>query len=1241
MSASPSRHSPPPPLISGSTATKAPFTAATGDRAQAASGSTFYHSPQDLTAEGPRHYDQAQARPAKPALRLPARPEQSPSPDTSGQNRYYCVTSRQATQAATRPSWVKVECWDGYKGHPAPSNNMAAPNLSPRPPRYQPSPPDNSRLEAGGRVRATGSQRLSEEERGGHATSAGTLYGLDHGTPQPYQLPAYSDGGPYQPMDPCWLELGEGVISPDRTPMLHSLAQESRSLRAPWAEGSGPPPLPDVNPPGKQQRRSDRFATALRNEIQMKRAQLQKSKSAAALTGTPEAVAIGNELEESPPNSASSSDGSSSTSYKDDLKEAQARVLRATSFRRRDLGPVVVPRQPPLPDRRTPAYPVPPVTLASPAALPDHPRAPVQAAAAHHLARVGGRKRLTPEQKLRSYSEPEKMNQVGVPDDLPIPQPGAAATAPPSSFADRRHFFEAGSKVGRPTPAYSRPPPPGRRPGVGGEAQWRRPPGKSRSTDAEECPSETEGRARASSLGCESAKGATDPGGSWPPRNVATQPSRHPQRPPPTGYLDEQDPSGPKAEPERLGTFAEYQASWREQRKISEARSSGKFHSADNILEQNCQESVDPQYVHGRSRSSPSSDFYVQEVPVAVRRRTEGYQKETERPTPTAGEGGRASLPARSIPQLEVLSCLSLSAPSELCLDSGSTENPSEGWKSPLEQNSEHSWSVRNAQASGNLPQEWHEPAVTMLSGQRYPGAGEGESERKTQLDHLQSCTQNPPLSKYWAAGDNIAWAEEKLAATSQRKGAAPTQPDKYRPQELPCSGPPDQPSAGTTETPARGTDLSPSSAAGWGCREPQLSDSLRRAHLGKVAVKEDNSESPAFHFIPKPPLDVPRSPSPQFAPQRLTDKPPLIVEDDNLARIEKVTENNMTVKKVPIKIVRSESQTEKESRHNLLNNVDLIGFADQERAESIGTCENPYSLFAAYSRQEAGLSVGPAEVAASSAGEDEELSPGSSCGKATEKSVEDIKSEELAREIVDKDRSLADILYPNSKMKTTMDLMEGIFPKDDCFLQEAQQRRKLLPSRSYSPKPTEEREEEILPLGASLTTSSTYYSTSAPKAELLNKMKDMQQQMEEEEESEDELNHDLTEKKQELIDSISKKLQVLRDARESLQDDIQANNLLGDEVEAFVKDVCKPNEFEKFRMFIGDLDKVVNLLLSLSGRLARVENALNTLEESASPDERVRGFMPFQLVQGLGTKQERLTKAPVSLYSTVVMILG
>ena len=92
----------------------------------------------------------------------------------------------------------------------------------------------------------------------------------------------------------------------------------------------------------------------------------------------------------------------------------------------------------------------------------------------------------------------------------------------------------------------------------------------------------------------------------------------------------------------------------------------------------------------------------------------------------------------------------------------------------------------------------------------------------------------------------------------------------------------------------------------------------------------------------------------------------------------------------------------------------------------------------------------------------------------------------------------------------------------------------------------------------------------------------------------------------QELIESISRKLQVLREARESLLEDIRANSALGDEVDAIAKDVCKPNEFDKFRMFIGDLDKVVNLLLSLSGRLARVENALNNLDDTTSPGDRV-----------------------------------
>lgn len=91
-----------------------------------------------------------------------------------------------------------------------------------------------------------------------------------------------------------------------------------------------------------------------------------------------------------------------------------------------------------------------------------------------------------------------------------------------------------------------------------------------------------------------------------------------------------------------------------------------------------------------------------------------------------------------------------------------------------------------------------------------------------------------------------------------------------------------------------------------------------------------------------------------------------------------------------------------------------------------------------------------------------------------------------------------------------------------------------------------------------------------------------------------------------ELIGSLTLKLETLQEAKGSLLMDIKLNNALGEEVEALISELCKPNEFDKYKMFIGDLDKVVNLLLSLSGRLARVENVLSGLGEDASQEERV-----------------------------------
>ncbi|XP_075717736.1 protein Shroom3 [Rhinoderma darwinii] len=213
----------------------------------------------------------------------------------------------------------------------------------------------------------------------------------------------------------------------------------------------------------------------------------------------------------------------------------------------------------------------------------------------------------------------------------------------------------------------------------------------------------------------------------------------------------------------------------------------------------------------------------------------------------------------------------------------------------------------------------------------------------------------------------------------------------------------------------------------------------------------------------------------------------------------------------------------------------------------------------------------------------------------------EDVKSQELAKEIVNKDKSLADILDPELKMKTTMDLMGGLFLKSTCA-QRVNNRRwikeRTLPDKVYSAENEMTDTKKIAAENG--VRSSVYYSVSAPGAELLKRITDTYL------EGAGGLEHlDVNEKKAELIAILNHKLEILKHAKDSLLVHIKLNNSLGEEVEALIEKLCKPNEFDKYKMFIGDLDKVVNLLLSLSGRLAKVENVLSTLGEDINAEER------------------------------------
>ncbi|NXN71769.1 SHRM2 protein, partial [Himantopus himantopus] len=1124
--------------------------------------------------------------------------------DNTGQSRYYCVTAKQPAQGSSKPLQFKDDSWKPAVGTDAslgPHENPAVVTMVQKPKYCLPQQSVESSLKG-----CENSSHYSVDREG------------DARCPvvEEAKKPNHTEkSGQKKNFESSSEENESSKISPQKTPMLHSLAQEGKKQSDNSPELVTERQAPFDTHLSKQARRSDRFATTLRNEIQMRRAKLQKSRSTATLVGSSETEECNETWKpDSAENVTASPDTNFTSTYKDHLKEAQARVLRATSFKRRDLEPSPAEYLPRSPERKTGSYNSSLLALVSEDASgfleATQAKPNPTGSGTHHVSRIGARKRFTTEQKLKSYSEPEKMNEVGMSEDECHAhcRPNTSEEAL-GSFADRWKFFEETSK-----PAYrklaQKPAPhslaegqPERldkkaQGGQEGEESW------------------YERRGRAASVGLETAHASKD--------NV-----HHSSSNKATDRIVKSE------QPQRLGTFAEYQASWKEQRKPIEPRSSGRYHSADNILDAGHEQHEKPQYTHERSRSSPSTDFYKQEVSVEVRRQAEDLKEDGERIF-------------SKVNNLDERNCTIRQA------DTGPLgENPREK-RDQLDQNLGHKWkaSVRplHVREPTVLPHESRGRSGTLPSDYRYSQENVNEKSKDRSLPHLP-CSEPQTLNENHSCLSRDKGEENhrvEPALLNKKRGPAPQRPpppkrDKYRRPDnsalslgtssesllVAPSRPFPSSSPSSTEVLASHSSLCQSPAAFNGklkSANPQQLQQVSSAenvcqHLEeKTHLRSESVLSSKYRYLQKPGMETSRSPSPQFAPQKLTDKPPVSVQDENPARIERVIDNNTTVKMVPIKIVHSETNAEKESRQSLVSTMEppaLPSGLEKDQIKTLSTSEQSYSRFCAYTRQgvepdpEARTKPAdpqPAEEPGSNLKDSTAATPAVSYVKAKEKTFEDWKSEELAREIVGRDKSLADILDPNVKIKTTMDLMVGIFPKDEHLLEEAQQRRKLLP-KVPSPKISEEKkEEQSTPSAISLTTNSTYYSTSAPKAELLIKMKDMQeqqQQQQSEDDSEDELDHDLSEKKQELIDSISRKLQVLREARETLLEDIQANNILGEEVESIVKEVCKSNEFDKFKMFIGDLDKVVNLLLSLSGRLARVENALNNLDENTSPEER------------------------------------
>lgn len=85
--------------------------------------------------------------------------------------------------------------------------------------------------------------------------------------------------------------------------------------------------------------------------------------------------------------------------------------------------------------------------------------------------------------------------------------------------------------------------------------------------------------------------------------------------------------------------------------------------------------------------------------------------------------------------------------------------------------------------------------------------------------------------------------------------------------------------------------------------------------------------------------------------------------------------------------------------------------------------------------------------------------------------------------------------------------------------------------------------------------------------------------------------------------------MEILRAEREAIKDEVRLNTDLGIQVTEKVVNRARAPEIDKYKLHVEEIDKITALLLGLSGRLARAQNALIMVTSDVSPAERVRIF--------------------------------
>uniref|UniRef100_H3AJ78 Shroom family member 3 n=1 Tax=Latimeria chalumnae TaxID=7897 RepID=H3AJ78_LATCH len=1005
-------------------------------------------------------------------------------------------------------------------------------------------------------------------------------------------------------------------------------------------------------------------------ELQSRTAQLQRSKSTFQLTNKEEDKEI-QWKDDVPEVSGSPQDTPFNRAYRNSIKDAQSKVLRATSFQRKDLdisspnlGKQSSPDRPvsantgPRTARSSPHTPrerhsVTPIELTNQA--PDCSSKETQSTQPQ-VTRIGGRKRLTAEQKKRSYSEPEKMNEVGVSDTSPFAfqKKGFHFIFPENSVADRRRIFEKDGKACS-TANLSKPElkqlqqsalveymerKTGKRSSAREDGILKERP---QSSYIQSSRLDSQNLSSASSMSslqdqslfrCHPNERFSEKG-----RVSATLPAGL------TGVFDFSGNGYPTGQPANNSpSITNNQSRLMQEEHAFErhgpARNSGKSASAEDLLDRS--DKTVP--LHVRSRSSPTADKYQLNV-------HKGRERSSSLCQPPSSSQGCMMLCSEMCRREVFLAshfpvtnwCASVceifkkklkdspvgctcnvsparcKTPCPNCYFAELGKKITRVCSNPFAPHTNpHPTPVPSFKCtcspSKHLSRDSCLPYTTSTNPSRdahplsYPPSPlndqNSSSEELSEDPHRKKVKvpqrPPPPKAKWVSSMKEDSLVKRSLFHEDSISELLLGDPRQARTSsESEAFSPPRPPSPRLSQVSLRISESRLQSSSSLSC--PDDDDVFVPDPEGEVI--KGNME-----LLPLPPPPPPPPAESSVVVDNVAEFPPppspLDLAQEPADGVFAMSNHDTRRRHIPTchylandGICYCRHMASSLSTSHVGSHCTSSSPTTDTKQQQIANQEVSLNFDKSTPTQYEGAFVSPSATEGSDKGR---LAENQRAYVKLKKSPEDMKSEVLAKEIVNKDKSLADILDPDSKMKTTMDLMEGIFPEGTSVLQETKVWRKMM-QRLGGRITSEEDKKEEKEASSTLLNCPTYYNTSAPKAELLNKIKDLETKVEEEEEEQ----LDINVKKVELIESITQKLIILHEAKESLMADVKLNSALGEEVEALISKICKPNEFEKYKMFIGDLDKVVNLLLSLSGRLARVENVLNSLDQNSSAEER------------------------------------